>query len=398
MRILYIASGTRMSGGATKSFLAMLCEADKAGIEYEVICPDEKGLTAYLKEKGIKVHVVHYRHACLPPTEGVMNKVKWIPRLVHNYWINLKARPLVDGIARRFSPDIIHENSSVIDVGFYAAKRNNMPDVVHIREYGDMDFKMRLPGRDRRLADPNVYTISITKDIQKHTHQDINPRGSQIYNGIVRDVDFRYDSDKKRFFLYAGRIEKAKGVSELLKAYVSYSRRIDNAYTLYMAGGCNYPSYLESLKSYLAKEGCGDKVIWLGDREDVGDIMAEATATIIPSRFEALGRVMPEAMANGCLCVGRNTGGTKEQMDNGREYIGRDIAISYETVEQLSEILLDISQKADHDDPFAPGGEYESMIQDAMKTVRTFFSEEFFGRYLIDFYKRIVSERPRLSS
>lgn len=398
LKILYIASGTKMAGGATKSFLAMLREAKKAGFEYEIVCPDEEGLTKYLRENGEKVHVVHFRHVCLPSAEGLTNIIKWAPRIVHNYWINLKARHAVTEIARKYSPDIIHENSSVINVGYHAAKSLGLPDVVHIREYGDLDFQMILPGRDERLADESVYTISITKDIARHKKQDSNPRATQIYNGIVKENQFRYNSKKDQYFLYAGRIESAKGISDLLKAYIYYTKQVEKSLPLYIAGGTNHPSYLKSLQSYVIEHGCGDKVKWLGERKDIADLAYNATATIIPSRFEGLGRVMPEAMTNGCLCVGRNTGGTKEQMENGKKYTGKDIAISYDTEEQLIDILVQITQKVENSAPFEIGGEYQVIIQNSMNSVKKFFSEESFGVQLRQFYHKIMADRIQASS
>lgn len=391
MKILYIASGTGMAGGATKSFLAMLREADKAGISYEVVCPDEKGLTAHLRSLGKKVHVVHYRHACLPLSRGWENKVKWLPRLIHNSWINVKGRKGVMKIARKYAPDIIHENSSAIDVGYHAAKAIGVPDVIHIREYGDLDFKMKLPGRKHRLADSDVYTISITKDIAGELQQDKNPRATQIYNGIVTDSQIRYTPGKKPYFLYAGRIEEAKGIGQLLAAYSSYAKKKSAPLKLLIAGGTNYPEYASKLKRQMEDEGLSGLIEWLGERKDTDDLMYEATATIIPSRFEALGRVMPEAMANGCLCVGRNTGGTKEQMDNALSLIGHDTVLRYETTEELSLILEEIDLESAKGDAFQAGGRFYNMIIESQKAVIHFFSESSFGQRLTDFYDRIMT-------
>lgn len=393
IRVLYIASGTGMAGGATKSLLAMLREAGKAGIEYEVICPDEAGLTRYLRECGVKVKVIPYRHACLPQHKGIKNMIKWLPRLIHNSWINFSARSKVAKAAARFAPDIIHENSSAIDVGYHAAKRLGIPDVIHIREYGDLDFKLHLPGRDKRLADANTYTISITKDIARHKDQDKNPRGIQIYNGIVKEEQIRYTPEKKPYFLYAGRIEEAKGVDSLIKAYARYAKETERPLKLLIVGGSNYPDFLALMKFQTDTLGISDLVEWPGQRDDIADLMYEATATIIPSRFEALGRVMPEAMANGSLCVGRNTGGTKEQMDNARAFIGKEVAFSYDTTDQLTEILTSIGEKAKSKAVFDIGGEFYEMIMDSQKAVLEFFSETGFGKKLLGFYNNILSDR-----
>lgn len=391
MKILYIASGTKMSGGATKSFIAMLRQAKKAGIRYEVVCPDEFGLTKYLRDIGETVHVVHYRHACLPPTWGVANKAKWLPRLIHNSWINLKAIPKVTEIARNMRADLIHENSSVMNVGYNVAKSLGIPDIIHIREYGDLDFKMKLPGRRGRLADPNTFTISITKNIAKHLNQESLKSATQIYNGVIRRDALKYDPEKENYFLYAGRIEPAKGVSELIAAYVDYARTTENPFSLIIAGGTNYPDYLESERAKVNSSGFSDCVKWLGNCDDLTPLMSKATATIVPSRFEALGRVMPEAMACGCLCIGRYTGGTKEQIDNGRDLTGDDIAIPYDDTGQLTEILTEVTRTARTSSPFEVGGIYHAAIMRSQRSVAEFFSEDRFGERLMDFYKFVMT-------
>lgn len=396
MKVLYIASGTGMAGGATKSLIAMLLQAQRHGIEMEVVCPDANGLTVWLRERGIKTHVVPFRHFRLPFSRTVSEKLKWLPRLIHDYWINFRARSAVRRIVREFAPDIIHENSSVINVGYHASKTLGVPDVVHIREYGDLDFHMTLPGRKRRLKAPHVSTISITKDISRHLHQNVNPKATQIYDGIVLTSDFRLNPDKKKWFLYAGRIERAKGIDDLLEAYVEYFQTAEHPYPLYVCGGCNNPSFLEAMKAYTSANGIENNIIWLGERPDVADYMAQAVATVIPSRFEGLGRVMPEAMANGSLCIARNTGGTKEQLDNGLEFTGAPIAIAYQEKKELVKALQKVTEASEKGEAFTPDSEFMRMIGRSQKAVKEFFSEERFGEKVVDFYDRVLTESKKV--
>lgn len=393
MKVLYVASGTLMSGGATKSFIAMLREADKAGIEYRVVCPDDKGLTEYLREKGVETYVLPYRHNRLPSSDTFINKLKWLPRLLHDGYINKNANRKLPAVVKDFMPDIVHENSSAVSVGYHLAKKIGVPYVMHIREYGDLDFNVRFLEVKKRLADKECWTISITNDLYHNKRQDQNPRGVQIYNGILRADQLRYTSDKKKYFLYAGRIEAAKGVAEMVDAYLDYAKSVSDPMPIKLAGWEKYPDYAEKIREKVSEAGLERYVEWLGERKDIADLAFEATATIIPSKFEALGRVMPEAMANGSLCVGRNTGGTKEQMDNGRKFTGANIAIRYDTSDELTAILKDIHDRTKEENPFVEGGEYKEIIDRSQKSVMEFFSEEQFGRKLIDFYEKIIQAR-----
>lgn len=368
----------------------MLNQAGSHGVEYEVVCPDAKGLTGYLHDNGIKVHVVPFRHAILPRSKSFMDKVKWMPRLIHNSWLNYKAIGTIMSIAKEFGADMIHENSSVLNVGYQAAKKLHIPDVIHIREYGDLDFNMVIPGMAKRLASETVHTISITKDIARHRNQLDNPHAAQIYNAVMKGRDLRYNPDKKKFFLYAGRIEEFKGTTELIDAYIAYASKEESPLPLYIAGCTNFPTYQEELVTRVKKAGLDNYVKWLGERMDVADIMYETVCTIIPSRFEGFGRVMPEAMTNGSLCIGRNTGGTKEQMDNGRSITGRDIAFAYDTVSELSGLFSEVTRMVSNANPFDEGGEFHDMIMRSQRVVESLYSEESFGKKLMDFYNRIL--------
>ena len=87
-----------------------------------------------------------------------------------------------------------------------------------------------------------------------------------------------------------------------------------------------------------------DKVKYLGVRKDVYELMAKARALIVPSRFEGFGFITTEAMLNHCLVIGRNTAGTKEQFDNGKEWTGTEIGIRFNNATELKEILLNVSK------------------------------------------------------
>ena len=392
MKVLYIASTTSLAGGSTKSLIAMLIQAQALGIDMEVICPDENGLTRWLRDRGIKVHVVAFRHASLPTSRTLPDIIKWIPRYLYYSWINKRGKEGVKRIAQQYAPDIIHENSSAINVGFYAAKAIGVPEIIHIREYGDLDFNLKLPDRKRRLNTENVFSIPITKDISRHLNQDTNPRATQIYDGIVRSSEFRINEEKENWFLFAGRIEEAKGIEELLKAYAIYVNSSPSPFPLYVCGGCGMTDYLDKLKAFVSENGLERYVIWMGERDDIAEFMAKSAATIIPSRFEGLGRVMPEAMANGSLCVARYTGGTKEQLDNATQFTGAPIAYAYENEAELVDILLKITDKVKQGDAFLPNTEFRQMINRSQVAVKEFFSEESFGIKILNLYKKILDK------
>lgn len=69
--------------------------------------------------------------------------------------------------------------------------------------------------------------------------------------------------------------------------------------------------------------------------------MYDASIYVVPSRNEGFGFVTAEAMFNGTIVIGKNTGGTKEQFNNAYDLTGEDIAFRYNTDEQLPQKLLE---------------------------------------------------------
>jgi glycosyltransferase involved in cell wall biosynthesis len=91
------------------------------------------------------------------------------------------------------------------------------------------------------------------------------------------------------------------------------------------------------LKKEIRKSGVEHRVNFLGYRTDVNEIMSKAAALVVPSLSEGFGFITAEAMFNGCLVIGNNTAGTKEQFENwdniGLPYSGhQDLVDTLKTV------------------------------------------------------------------
>ena len=67
----------------------------------------------------------------------------------------------------------------------------------------------------------------------------------------------------------------------------------------------------------------------------VYDLMYNAKALLVPSYFEGFGFIVVEAMLNGCIVIGRNEAGVKEQFDNGLKYTGIEIGLRFESQAEL---------------------------------------------------------------
>lgn len=388
MKILFVTSSTTIYGGGSKSFLLMLKGLMSYDIEPLVIFPDNKGLFQVLQQEGIACTSLRYayRMSVYPPLQTVKDKLLFIPRLIGRLLINNLATLQLLHLAKQFTPDIIHTNVSVTAIGYYVSRILNIPHVWHIREYGDLDFNfLYYPSRHiqlQRYKRPNSYTLCITKDIQKYNQLDNWNNSTVIYNGILSEGVSYYQQTKKRYFLFAGRIEQAKGISDLIDAYAEYTKKAKYPLPLHIAGS-GTTAYMTVIQNQIAKYNIKDNIVFLGMRNDILSLYKEATALIVPSVSEGFGRISAEAMFCGCLVVGHDTAGIKEQFDIGKEICGREIGLRYDTQEQLVQHLMDIT--------INPIDKFESTILVGKQVAIQLYSIEQHTQQVYNFYDKIIT-------
>jgi len=82
--------------------------------------------------------------------------------------------------------------------------------------------------------------------------------------------------------------------------------------------------YVARLRALVASSGLQDRVHWLGEREDVPEILRALDMLLLPSWEEPFGRAVVEAMAMSVPVVVTAVGGPREIIEDGRE--GRLVA------------------------------------------------------------------------
>lgn len=340
MKLLSITTDPT-AGGSSKSLLNMLCGLKTKGVEIGVILPKEDFLSNELKKHDIKYFVCPGVALDIwPALNSISDYIKFIPRHIKRRARISAGNKEVELIVKSFSPDLIHTNVSLFKGGYKCAIKMGIPHLWHIREYGVKDFNLRsYPTEKRKYQDlAQSETISITKEIKEHFR--LGDKCHVVYNGIKSKDDVHYIENKNDRFLYVGKVTEEKGVTDLIEAYILY-RKSGGKAGLDIVG-----SYLKDYKSTLdqklAESGLSDIVSFIGQSDKVDEYMQHAKALIVPSKYEAFGRTTAEGMFNGCLVIGRNTGGTKEQFDLGREYLGQDVGLRFFDIDQLKERMKEV--------------------------------------------------------
>lgn len=327
-KVLYILNSPTIYGGASKSFLNMLDGLIEKGIIPFVVLPKNGGLCDEFSKRNIQFQILPYTDSINPPFVSIKDSFLFVPRLLRTLYINSKMLKQLLVYIEDVQPDIIHTNVGTIHLGFSAAKKLKIPHVWHIREYQTLDFEIHpLPTMKSLVAkinDQNNYPIAITHGIFNYFSMDDSAR--IIYNPVFVASATQFNVNKDKYFLFAGRLTIRKGINNLVNAFIDFAK-IDSEYSLHIAGKAVDVHNEEILKSMIENAGISDRVYFLGERDDLNDLMSHATALIVPSVYEGFGRITAEAMFNGCLVIGNNTAGTKEIIEPenlGILYTGHD--------------------------------------------------------------------------
>ena len=129
----------RAYGGATKSLLTLAELMKQKGHDVSVLVPLKNSeIEKALKERGINTITCFYSWWQVPKNEGRFLELAY--RIAYKF--NGIALQRVKRRLRNENIDVIHSNSSVIEIGMKLSKALNKPHVWHFREFGEDDMNI----------------------------------------------------------------------------------------------------------------------------------------------------------------------------------------------------------------------------------------------------------------
>ena len=379
MRILYISNSTALTGAPRA--LLNLVTALRTSHDVAVVLPERKGpLAKKLQNLGVKCYCEEaYRLTVYPKGVNIFKRRRRLAALKDDSALKAYIRYVIED----FSPDIVHTNVGPLDLALDICAELKIPHVWHLREYQDLDFKMKFyPSREafaQKIHSEGNYNIAITHGIFEHFKLRVCDR--IIYDGVFDVIPAPGEQPRENCFLYAARIEPAKGFSDLARAFREFiALRPD--FKLVVAGrSCGL--YGLRWKLYCKSKLPKGSVSFLGQVDDVYPLMAKAAATIVPSNFEAFGFTTAEAMLNGCVVIGRDAAGTKEQFDNGLRSQGREVGLRFSDRQSLLERMKFAASSSK---------ELDSLRETARKYVVESYSSARCAAQVEAFYREILSK------
>ena len=145
-------------------------------------------------------------------------------------------------------------------------------------------------------------------------HNGIRPEHSVACPGARESIRKELDLPTDATVLIAvGRLIEQKGIDVLLDALHQLPE--PRPYLLLAGQGVLQPS----LERQAARLGLGDRVLFLGFRPDVPELLAASDLFVLPSRWEGCPMVLLEALAAGLPAVVTPAGGVPEMIEDGKQ-------------------------------------------------------------------------------
>lgn len=320
MKVLVLAHDENLYGASRSLLTALTALAERPDRDLRVLCRSSGELGDALTRAGIEHEVVGF-----PLCATNVSLEASLPTRAADAWrysrAMARARPLLERAARRFAPDVIYTNTSVVDAGHLLARRLGVPHVWHLREAGEL-FRY-LPSRRRiaRHVDASDRIVAVSRFVRDQWVRPGNPRCAVVRNGIPSPGQSRNTRDAKgpgsclRLVMPAY-VAAVKGQHVAIEA-LALLREAGVRCTLSLYGDPGDPAYFGALRASSARLGVDGALLWRPFDPDV-DAIYDATDVLLScGPFDSLGRTVVEAMRRGIPVVCNSAGAAREVLEDG---------------------------------------------------------------------------------
>lgn len=321
IKILFISHEFSI-GGATVSLISLLQGLKKLNqLEVWTLLPYKKDSMAkgLLSKNNINCRQIWFRRNYRKVSEKYSLKYRMFD------FLNIFAVMKIYCYIKREKFVIICSNSTGVDVGARAAKLAKVPHIYYIREFMELDhgIEYRNKSRMRDLLEHSSYAVFISKAIENYYQTKYKLKNTvQFYDGfIVQQYYKEHDilNEKRILLMQAGTFQEGKGTINT----------IEMLYHLNLSGFTNWEiefvgngteEYVREMQDLIVKYHLESQITIGQFCLDMQEKLLEKDILIMNSKTEGFGRVTVEGMLAGCLVIGKNSGGTKEiieDKDNG---------------------------------------------------------------------------------
>jgi glycosyltransferase involved in cell wall biosynthesis len=321
--VLYVHSSAGRYG-ADRQLLAIAGGLDPARYSAVAVLPEAGPLAEDLRTAGVEVVV--------RPELAVLRRSLFRPAGLVSVARRRRAdRSALGALARERRAALMHANTSVCVGAYAAAAGAGIPLAVSVREIY-ADFARWWPLYRRFLLRADALACS-SEPVRAQFGG--SPRASVLHEGVTSAAR-RAPRAQARAALglpldgfvcaVLGRLSSWKGQEVVVRALAE--PRLVGSEGVALIAGDAWPGeerHEEALRSLVAELGLGERVRFLGFREDVDNVYGAADVVVVPStRPDPLPNSALEAAAAGCCLVAAAHGGLPEIVRDGES--GRLVA------------------------------------------------------------------------
>lgn len=327
MKVLYLNHTSEMSGGE-RSLLSLLSGLPDE-VSAVVACPPGP-LAEAVRNLGVPVIEV-------PGIEASLKLHPWYTS--RGVFDIARATRKVRRLATAQGADLVHANSLRAGlVAAFAASAGGPPAVVHVRDClppGRLSsLTLREIGKRAAVIVPNSnytkasFVRAHSDGVMRVVHSPVNVERFDPATTDPRSARVRLDIDPSTVVLAViAQITPWKGQDDairilgLLKETEPDLRLLLVGSPKFISGATRYDNraYADSLERLTNSLGLGDNVTFLGERDDIPQILRAVDVLLVPSWEEPFGRAIIEAMAMEVPVVATNVGGPVEIVRPGKD-------------------------------------------------------------------------------
>lgn len=301
LTILFVNHSAEDKGGATRALLELVLGLkERYNVKPVVLTPGFGWFTKELRKNGIPCLNAEYGRWLGSETKTGFREIAYLVRLANR-------------IKKNYHPDIVHTNTSVINVGIILGKIMGAKHVWHIRELGEKyfgwnyAFPKKLVSLLYRSSDA-VVPISQYVQNEMCNNFKLSDNMALVYDGVsIVDKYVKCKSDRVEFAI-VGCINRKKKQFLAVKACRLLLEKGYKNFRLNIIGNGDTSEIIQYVKKY----DLYDYVRLHGYCNDVNSLLRDMNVGIVASDFEAFGRTTVEFMGNYMPVIGVNTGATKE--------------------------------------------------------------------------------------
>ena len=356
MKILFYNHTGKVSGG--EHVLSMIISRlDRRDFELLAMCPDDGPLASIMTANGVRTL----------PIDALRARFTWQPILLIRYlasFVRLMRAARAASISEKV--DLIHANSVRSGLVMTIATAGlGIPIAWHVH-----DILPRHPLssaiRFVAIAFRQTHVIAVSDAVAKRFRDSLLGRLSQrppittIHNAV--DLEEFYPDVLKRAATrrslgfpgqelivgFVGQLTPRKGQLETIEAFAQITQKFPEA-RLVIVGEALFnrdSQYADKLHDVAKRLGISERVVFLGQREDIPELTRAFDLAIVNSRAEPFGLTVVEGMASGTPVLATAVDGICEIIEHGKTGWLVTSGDHQELVEDIARLLADEDLRA----------------------------------------------------